>query len=578
MDINKVSYKITVIKNKTNTDAGITINGLTVSTLSYVERLNKLNSLSFNIVLNGASDLVKQTFLNFNSENDLIDLELHRNGQLIGLFELVSVNVQSKGGGQGTIDSASCECTNKVSTILNSRFIGTNSQQMTFESFELDVLSISNNVLTVTNPNSELNLFVGKTFTNVTLEGLTNTVDNVDNIVIGVDTANNKVTLKNNLANQSGSGGKLVFYAYEEDVAWGIVDKLLNDTANAPFTNATIALLQTNGNITLGSLQKTFNQKDRDYSQKKNRSALASIQNLTKTNDNNLFLDKNILSISNNQVTLESGDYDINSNVATLTITGTTSNDGTYNILNIDNTNDIVTIDTNLTTQSQQGTATAKNTDRVRGFRISPNLKDPNKFVFDYFSQIGEDNNIVFNRDDISNAKILFSQKNKTTSVIVNGKNTSSVMVSTQDLEILNKFGYRQRAVNLTNEPDTNILSQFGQRQLDEGLKSQSEVAISLSENNPNIGLFTVGDIASIKYTNRDIRGLEIRDFTIDKKVRIVEINIKYNFTSSIEKPSIKVTDFSGFLASNKNSEDNSEALANNFSRLNNRVSNLENN
>ena len=64
----------------------------------------------------------------------------------------------------------------------------------------------------------------------------------------------------------------------------------------------------------------------------------------------------------------------------------------------------------------------------------------------------------------------------------------------------------------------------------------------------------------------------------IDKKVRIVETSISFNVNSKIESASIKVTNFSGFLAPNKNTSDSSEALANNFNRLNNRVTNLENN
>ena len=325
-------------------------------------------------------------------------------------------------------------------------------------------------------------------------------------------------------------------------------------------------------------MQKTFNLKNRDYSQKKNRTALDSIKNLTKSIDNNLFLDKNILSINNNQVTIEAGDYNINSNVATLSIVGTQSNDGIYNILNIDNTNNIITVDVNLAVQGQQGTATAKNKDRVRGFRVSPNLKDDSRFVFGYFSQIGEDEGVALGKLDIQNASVLLSQKTRSTSVIVNGKDSSSVTITTNDLQNLNKFGYRQRSVSLTNEPDANILAQFGERQLQEGLNSQSEISIKLSDNNPNIGLFTVGDIVSILYTNRDIDGLEIRDFVIDKKVRIVETNISFNVDSKIESSSVKITNFSGFLAPNKNTSNGSEALANHFNRLNNRVANLENN
>lgn len=578
MDIGTVNYKITVIKDRTSTDSGTVINNLSVSTLSYVERINKLSSLSFNIVLNGVSQLIKDTFLDFNPEIDLIDLELIRNNKLIGLFELVSVNIQSKGEGQGTIDTANCECTNKINTILNSRFIGRNSQGMTFEDFSTNILSISNNVVTVDNANDELDLFVGKTFTNITLQGLVNSADNGDNVVIDVDTLNNQVTLQNNVDDQAVASGTLNFFAFEEDVSWGIVDKIMNDTTSTPFNNVTTTLLQVNGNITLGKLEKTFNQKNRDYSQKKNRTALASIQNLTKTVDNNLFLDKDILSINNNQVTIEDDDYNINSTMATLSITGTDSNDGVYDILNIDNTNNIITIDTNLTSQGQQGICTGKNKDRVRGFRISPNLKDTNRFVFDYFAQIGEETGVTFGRNDISSANILLSQKARTTSVIVNGNGLSSVTVTTNDLQNLNKFGFRQRSVSLTNEPDTNILAQFGERQLGEGLNSQSEVAIKLSNNNPKIGLFTAGDIVNILYTNRNVDGLEIRDFVIDKKVRIVETNISFNVNSKIESASIKVTNFSGFLAPNKNTSDSSEALANNFNRLNNRVTNLENN
>ena len=578
MDIGTVNYKITVIKDRTSTDSGTVINNLSVSTLSYVERINKLSSLSFNIVLNGVNQLIKDTFLNFNPETDLIDLELIRNNKLIGLFELVSVNIQSKGEGQGTIDTASCECTNKINTILNSRFIGRNSQGMIFEDFSTNILSISNNVVTVDNANDELDLFVGKTFTNITLQGLVNSADNGDNIVIDVDTLNNQVTLQNNVDDQATASGTLNFFAFEEDVSWGIVDKIMNDTTSTLFNNVTTTLLQVNGNITLGKLEKTFNKKNRDYSQKKNRTALASIQNLTKPVDNNLFLDKDILSINNNQVTIEDDDYNINSTMATLSITGTDSNDGVYNILNIDNTNNIITIDTNLTSQGQQGICTCKNKDRVRGFRISPNLKDTNRFVFDYFAQIGEETGVTFGRNDISSANILLSQKARTTSVIVNGNGLSSVTITTNDLQNLNKFGFRQRSVSLTNEPDTNILAQFGERQLGEGLNSQSEVAIKLSNNNPKIGLFTAGDIVNILYTNRNVDGLEIRDFVIDKKVRIVETNISFNVNSKIESASIKVTNFSGFLAPNKNTSDSSEALANNFNRLNNRVTNLENN
>ena len=578
MDIGTVDYKITVIKDKTSSSLGTVINNLPVSTLSYVERINKLSSLSFNIVLNGVSQLIKDTFLDFNPETDLLDLELIRNGKLVGLFELVSVNIQSKAEGQGTIDTASCECTNKINTILNSRFIGSNSQGMVFESFSTNILSISNNVVTVDNANNELNLFVGKTFTNITLQGLTNSADNGDNVVIGVDTLNNQVTLQNNVDDQASADGTLSFFAFEEDVSWGIVDKLMNDTANVPFNNASTTLLQVNGNITLGKLEKTFNQKNRDYSQKKNRTALASIQNLTKTIDNNLFLDKNILSINNNQVTIEDDNYDINSTMATLSIIGTSTNDGVYNILNIDNTNNIITIDTNLTSQGQQGICTGKNKDRVRGFRISPNLKDSNRFVFDYFAQIGEEAGVTFGRNDIGDANILLSQKARTTSVIVNGDGSSSVIITTNDLQNLNKFGFRQRSVSLTNEPDTNVLAQFGERQLNEGLNSQSEVSIKLSNNNPKVGLFTTGDIVNILYTNRDLNGFEKRDFVIDKKVRIVETSISFNNNSKIESANIKVTNFSGFLAPNKNASDSSEALANNLNRLNNRVTNLENN
>ena len=573
-----LDYRINAIKNRTNTQRGTLINKLSVSSLNYVERVNKLSSLSFDIVLNGASNLVKDAFLNFNPTLDLIDLELIRNNKLIGLFELSGVNIRSNGEGQGTVDVANCECINKISTILSSRFIGRNSQRMVFESFALDVLNITNNIVSLEDPNNKLSLFLGKTFTNITLQGLENDIDNNDNVVIDVDIDNSTVTLENNVANQSVPSGQLVFFAFEEDVSWGIVDKLMNDTTNTLFNNPTKELLQVNGNITLGKLQKTFNQKNRDYSQKKNRSALASIQNLTKTIDNNLFINKRILSINTNKVIIENDDYNINSKVARLFNSGTDSNDGVYNILDIDNINNTITIDTELSNQNEQGLATAKNIDRVRGFRISPNLKNNNRLIFSYFSQLGEETNITFKKSDIKNANLLISQKNRATSIIVNGGEQSSVTITTNDLQNISKFGYRQRSVSLTNELDTEVLSQFGERQLEEGLNSQSEISISLSDNNPNVGSFTVGDVVNILYANRDSQGVETRDFIIDKKVRITETNIRFDLNTKIENITIKVTNFSGFLASNKNTANSSEALANNINRINNRITNLENN
>ena len=148
----------------------------------------------------------------------------------------------------------------------------------------------------------------------------------------------------------------------------------------------------------------------------------------------------------------------------------------------------------------------------------------------------------------------------------------------TNDLQNISKFGYRQRSVSLTNELDTEVLSQFGERQLEEGLNSQSEISISLSDNNPNVGSFTVGDVVNILYANRDSQGVETRDFIIDKKVRITETNIRFDLNTKIENITIKVTNFSGFLASNKNTANSSEALANNINRINNRITNLENN
>lgn len=146
------------------------------------------------------------------------------------------------------------------------------------------------------------------------------------------------------------------------------------------------------------------------------------------------------------------------------------------------------------------------NPQRLRGFRLYPDLLNDSIFVFDYFAEYGQNRNITLGNTDILNIDITSSfQTYKNRIIGVGQTSTTDQIANSTNTDDLNLYRMRETIFNSFNsQTNANLLDETEQEL--ERLETIVKIyTINLIDNLQYIGQFRCGDSLRIIYNNNNL-------------------------------------------------------------------------
>lgn len=212
---------------------------------------------------------------------------------------------------------------------------------------------------------------------------------------------------------------------------------------------------------------------------------------------------------------------------------------------------------------------TVGNPQRLRGFRLTPDLIDDSYNEFSYEVNYGTDrtSEIIYTSPLIKTVKEIDSLNDYANRVTANGSpNTAPQTAYSTDATELAKYKLRHIYVSKTNVETPDALMEAAEEELQTRLESVTFYQVQMIEDDPYVGLYTTGDILTINYTDEEgfivLENLPMYVFGIDISYNGEGVEVT-SLTVAISRP----TNMSLGLA---------DKLANSINSTNDRISELE--
>lgn len=175
------------------------------------------------------------------------------------------------------------------------------------------------------------------------------------------------------------------------------------------------------------------------------------------------------------------------------------------------------------------------NPQKIRGFRLSPDLITSTSRVFSYLKDYGIERDVTYLNntiDSITEDSEIISLLNRVTA---NGKTgTTPQSATTTDQAHLDFFKLRHGFISKTNVETDSTLLEEAELEVDTRITSTSVFSIMLVKNDPFTGQYREGDIINIKFVDDE------SFIVLDGQFRVHEITITLNENNE-EQTSIKI-------------------------------------
>jgi hypothetical protein len=179
------------------------------------------------------------------------------------------------------------------------------------------------------------------------------------------------------------------------------------------------------------------------------------------------------------------------------------------------------------------------NPQRLRGFRISPDLIDDDYLKFRYFAEYGTERDITYTNNSIDSVNVT-SQTSKTSNrVEANGADGTTPQYAT-DTTNMDFWKLRTSQISKTNIETDATLLESAEEELSVRILPEKLYKIGIANNDPFTGKYRVGDLIYIRYNDKDKDGNRTGLLDIDEQLRVYKIDLSFN-EKSIEKTSIVV-------------------------------------
>lgn len=142
------------------------------------------------------------------------------------------------------------------------------------------------------------------------------------------------------------------------------------------------------------------------------------------------------------------------------------------------------------------------NPQRVRGFRIAPDLITPTPLLFSYEANYGEDrsNSVIYTNETIDTITATDDISRYGNRVYVLGQGSTNEVVNSTNATQLNELKMREKVVSLNNTSDSTRLIDFGTNILNIQENQNTIYEINTVANDPFIGTYREGDRIRIKF------------------------------------------------------------------------------
>jgi hypothetical protein len=176
------------------------------------------------------------------------------------------------------------------------------------------------------------------------------------------------------------------------------------------------------------------------------------------------------------------------------------------------------------------------NPQRLRGFRLLPDLLEDDYNTFTYEAEYGITRNVTYISSTIKNIKTITKLSQYANLVTALGAAGIQQQATSTDTSAKDFYKLREKLISRTNIPDTATLLENAEDELATREQIPVTYKIALVENDPNVGKYRTGDLISIKYVDED--GF----MNIDQTFRVYKIDINID-DKGIEQATIDIAD-----------------------------------
>ena len=191
------------------------------------------------------------------------------------------------------------------------------------------------------------------------------------------------------------------------------------------------------------------------------------------------------------------------------------------------------------------------NPQRLRGFRLTPDLTDERYHYLEYEAEYGEVKNITYTDPSISNISEVTDATKIANRIVANGASGLQETAASTDQDHLDFWKLRQAFISRTNVTTSSELQDEADAELEVRLNPDILYNFKLVDNDQFVGEYRVGDTIGIIF--EDDEGFISLDTTMqvyEIKMKIDEKNVlKTDLVISINRPnSIETKDFNKLL------------------------------
>lgn len=203
------------------------------------------------------------------------------------------------------------------------------------------------------------------------------------------------------------------------------------------------------------------------------------------------------------------------------------------------------------------------NPQRIRGFRLSPDLTDNRFNYWQWQANYGTSRNVTYISESIESIHEISSIKNLANKIVANGKDALQEDAITEDQSNLSFYRLRQAYISKTNISTSDELEESAVNELAVRQSPPAIYSIELSKNDYLTGEYRVGDYIQIKYDDGFI--------SVDDTFQVYSINISYD-GNGIETTKLVISQAKPVSTATSIGE----KLVENISATNSRLTNLE--